>query len=156
MKHNTTFYLLGAFLGLTFACTVYMWGVVIIEKPVAGAVFVEESAAGSKVNIVYKKAQALRMEFPELALLSRCEAFMKYKEQGKPERPVGAPVAELDRAWELQLNILKLQCNFETMWVKIKAAAQNPETTSEEYFSTLASTLSAWEISWREACKNVK
>jgi hypothetical protein len=59
------------------------------------------------------------------------------------------PAAESAQSWGLKREILRLTCNFESMWLKINTAVKVPNTVDMEYIAALLSTLSNWEVSWR-------
>ena len=113
------------------------------------AIVIDQPTIVDRVATLYKKAQALQNEFPELIETNRCEEFQKYIERGKPVQPSGVSDPAVDRAWEKQRERLNLLCNFEKMLVKIKTAAKNPTTTSESYIASITATLSDWEVTWR-------
>lgn len=113
--------------------------VVVVDKP---TIF-------DYVNTLYKKAQALQNEFPELTQINSCEEYQHFIERGRPVYPFGESNPQADKAWIYQKDRLQLLCNFEIMWLKIQDAMRNPSTTSEPYIATLTTTLVTWEVAWR-------
>lgn len=113
---------------------------------VFSTVIVDEPTIPDLVADIYKKAKSLRNEFPELSQMDPCSKLKIYEERGRLGE---AHSIKGTKAWDLQRERLRLMCNFETMWIKIKVIAQFPTTTDTEYIAALFKTLSAWEVSWR-------